>query len=134
MSNTISDTEDIGSFGKRWFIYLIAASIFFTGAYWFLGRTVDVVDNGIVHYEEFQELYNTCQKINTDLCVMKDMPEQDKMFEQFTKSQRVLSLKTNLNRWAQDYNAKSKMLNRSLWKSSTLPYQISVDEFNCYTK
>jgi hypothetical protein len=95
-------------------------------------RTVTTVDNGIVHYEEFQELYNTCEKLNIDLCNMKDLPETDKMFEQFSKAQRVNTIKTNLNRWIEDYNSKSKMWNRSLWKSSALPYQLSTNQFNCY--
>lgn len=113
--------------------------------YWFVGlifvlsmigflcnRTVSAVDNGIIHYEEFQELYNTCTKINTDLCNMKDLPDTDKMFEQFSKTQRMNTLRTNLNMWVEDYNAKSKMWNRSLWKSNSLPYQLTTNQFNCY--
>ena len=62
---------------------------------------------------------------------MKDVPETDPMFSQFSKAQRILSLRTSLNRWIEDYNAKSKMWGRSLWKSNSLPYQLSNQEFNC---
>lgn len=112
-----------------WFIVLIMAV---SAIYWFANRSVQVVDNGIIHYEEFQDLYNTCDKINTDLCNMSSLPENDKMFEQFSKAQRMNTLRTNLNRWVQDYNAKSNMWNRSLWKSKALPYQLDVKQFNCY--
>jgi hypothetical protein len=61
-----------------------------------------------------------------------DLPESDKMFEQFSKTQRINTLKTQLNRWVEEYNAKSKMINHSLWKSSELPYQLNTNQFNCY--
>lgn len=87
--------------------------------------------DAVQNYEEFQEIYNTCSKLNTDLCNMKDLPENDKMFEQFSKAQRVLAIKTQLNRWVEDYNAKSKMWGRALWKSNELPYQLTNEQFNC---
>jgi len=85
-------------------------------------------------YEEFQEIYNTCTKINQDLCNMKELPETDVMFEQFSKAQRVNTLRTQLNRWVEDYNAKSKMWGKSVWKSNELPYQLSNQNFNCNTQ
>ncbi len=118
--------------GKRLIYWFISLLLLVSGIIWFMNRGVKIVDSGIIHYEEFQELYNTCNKINTDLCNMKELPEADKMFEQFSKVQRVNSLKTQLNRWVEDYNSKSKMWNRSLWKSSSLPYQLSTSQFNCY--
>ena len=124
--------KDEVNYGKRILYWFIAVMFIVSGVAWFFSRSVDVVDNGIVHYEEFQELYNTCSKINTDLCNMKELPETDKMFEQFSKAQRVNTLKTNLNRWVEEYNGKSKMFNRSIWKSSSLPYQLQVNQFNCY--
>jgi hypothetical protein len=114
--------------------------------YWFIGvslvlsiggfvihkiREATRIDTAVQNYEEFQEIYNTCTKINTDLCNMKDVPETDPMFSQFSKAQRILTLRTNLNRWIEEYNAKSKMWGRSLWKSNSLPYQLSNQEFNC---
>jgi hypothetical protein len=94
-------------------------------------REATRIDTAVQNYEEFQEIYNTCSKINTDICNMKDVPEIDPMFKDFSKAQRVLALRTNLNRWIEDYNAKSKMWGRSLWKSNNLPYQLSNQEFNC---
>ena len=114
--------------------------------YWFIGISLLIsigafivhkvgeatrIDTAVINYEEYQEIYNTCSKINTDICNMKDVPETDPMFGQFSKSQRILALKTQLNRWVEEYNAKSKMWGRSLWKSSELPHQLSTNEFYC---
>jgi len=90
------------------------------------------VDSAIVNYEDFQTIYNSCQKVNTDLCNMKNLPEKDKMFEQFSKAQRVNALQTKLNQLVEEYNGKSKMFNRSIWKSKDLPYQLDVNQFSCY--
>ena len=91
-----------------------------------------VVNNSFNSYEEFQEIYNSCLKLNTDLCNIKDVPETDKMFDQFSKTQRMIGIKQNLNRWIEEYNGKSKMWNRSMWKSKSLPYQLAISDFNCY--
>jgi hypothetical protein len=87
--------------------------------------------DAVIVYEEYQEIYNTCVKLNTDLCNMKDLPDDDVMFEQFSKAQRINTIQTNLNRWVETYNAKSKMWGRSLWKSNELPYQLTNQQFNC---
>lgn len=119
------------------FLVLIASAVIYTCS---TGTSIvskwvgNSVDNSVVSYEEYQNLYNTCSKLNTDLGNMQAMPENDKSFEQFSKAQRILTIKTNLNRWVEDYNAKSKMINKSLWKSSKLPYQLSVDDFPNYNK
>jgi hypothetical protein len=128
----MEDYKDEKKFAKRiiyWFIGLVV--VLSVGGF-LCTRTVQTIDNGIVHYEEFQEIYNTCTKLNLDLCNMKDLPETDKMFEQFSKTQRVNTIKGQLNRWTEDYNAKSKMFNRSIWKSSALPYELQTNQFNCY--
>lgn len=117
---------------KKLIYWVIAVIMITSGIFWFFGKTTDVADSAIIHYEEFQDLYNTCSKLNTDLCNMKDLPDSDKMFEQFSKAQRLNTIKTNLNRWVEDYNSKSKMWNRSLWKSGKLPYQLNVTDFPCY--
>ena len=87
--------------------------------------------DAVQRYEEYQEIYNTCTKLNTDLCNMKALPDNDPMFEQFSKAQRILAIKTQLNRWVEDYNAKSKMWGRALWKSNELPYQLTNEQFSC---
>jgi hypothetical protein len=109
-------------------VIIILSSIVWGWSNRFAGST----DAGIIRYEEFQEIYNACDKLNTDLCNMKGVPDTDKMFEQFSKIQRILELKTKLNKWVQDYNAKSKMWNRALWKSKSLPYQLTVEQYPCY--
>jgi len=124
--------------GKRLIIWgivivlLVAGFITTCNLVWGTAKKATHIDDGITVYEEFQEIYNTCDKINTDLCNMRGMDEKDKMFEQFSKPQRILTLQTNLNRWVQDYDAKSKMWGRALWKSKKLPFELSVNDFNCY--
>lgn len=94
-------------------------------------REVTKIDSAVINYEEFQEIYNTCYKINTDICNMEDIPSDDPMFSQFSKQQRILALKTQLNRWVEEYNAKSKMWGRALWKSNELPHQLNNKQFIC---
>jgi len=89
-------------------------------------------DDAVINYEQYQDIYTTTKKINTDLCSMRQLPEKDPMFAQFSKTQRINTLKAQLNNWVEDYNSKSKMINRSIWKSNELPYQLSVEQFNCY--
>lgn len=119
---------------KGWIIWVVLLFFAIGGVTWFFSRAEKVADTAFIRYEEFQEINNTCSKLNTDLCNMRELPENDKMFEQFSKAQRINTLKTQLNKWVEDYNAKSKMWNRSMWKSSSLPYQLDVNQFNCYTK
>ena len=123
-----SDTKII----KGWAIW-IAAFLIVVSVITFIGsRMVRTADNGVAHYEEFTTLYQTCQRINTDLCNLNELPATDRQFEQFSKTQQVFTLRKQLNRWVEDYNAKSRMINRSLWKSDDLPYQLSLDQFTCH--
>ena len=117
---------------KKFILWFIVLAFIVGGITWFFNRSGDVANTAIIRYEEFQDTYNTCKKLNTDLCNMAALPETDKMFEQFSKAQRLNTIRTNLNRWVEDYNAKSKMWNHSLWKSNSLPYQLSTSDFNCY--
>ncbi len=123
-------------FGGVGILILISVILFVTGT---VGKGCNQavkathINDATIVYEEFQEIYNTCEKVNVDLCNMQELPADDKMFEQFSKSQRINTLKTTLNRWVEDYNAKSKMWGRALWKSSNLPYELNVKNFNCYT-
>lgn len=89
-------------------------------------------EDAVVNYDNYQEMYNTCQKLNTDLGIIEATPSDDKQFEQFTKNQRLNSIKQNLNRWVEEYNAKSKEIDKNLWKSHSLPYQLSVNDFSNY--
>lgn len=120
--------------GKRLLIWIVALSFVIGGLIWFFNRSERIVTTGIIRYEEFQEIYNTCQKLNTDLSIIQQTPETDRQFEQFTKAQRLNSIKQNLNRWVEDYNAKSKVWTRSMWKSNSLPYRLSVNDFSNYNK
>lgn len=120
--------------GKKviyWFIALVVVTSIIT--FWISkAKEATHINDAVQTYEEFQEIYNTCTKLNTDLCNMKSLDDKDVMFEQFSKVQRVNTIKTQLNKWVEEYNAKSKMWGRSLWKSNQLPYQLQVDQFSCY--
>lgn len=129
----MEDFKEEISFGKKIIYWIIALTILFSviGFAIHKAREATHIDDAVQNYEAYQEIYNTCLKLNTDLCYMKELPEDDKMFEQFSKTQRILAIQTNLNRWVEEYNAKSKMWGRSLWKSNSLPYQLSVYQFSC---
>ncbi len=129
----MSEYNEEVRFFKRIIYWIIGLSIFLSIGGFIIHkmREATKIDTAVQNYEEYQEIYNTCVKINMDICNMKDVPETDPMFSQFSKAQRILALRTSLNRWIEEYNAKSKMWGRSLWKSSTLPYQLSNQEFNC---
>lgn len=60
-------------FIKRIVYWVLGLGFLVSGISFLCNRSVQVVDNGILHYEEFQEIYNSCSKINTDLCNMKNL-------------------------------------------------------------
>lgn len=128
-----NELKDEISFGKKIIYWIIALSVIasIAGFFWTKTKEATHIDDAVQNYEQFQEIYNTCVKLNTDLCNYKDLPENDVMFEQFSKAQRILAIKTQLNRWVEDYNAKSKMWGRGLWRSNSLPKTLSVNDFNC---
>lgn len=119
------------------FLYLILITFLLTvcgiGTCNYFSRKVENTTNAaIVKYEEFQLIYNTCEKLNSDLCNMKSLNEKDVMFEQFSKQQRINTLKGQLDRWINEYNAKSNLITHSLWKSNNLPYQLQSTQYKCY--
>jgi hypothetical protein len=132
--STNQEFKEENKFIKGWIIWLVMLAFLIGGVIWFFNRAEQTIDTAIIKYEEFQDIYNTCNKINTDICNMREMPDNDKSFEQFSKPQRINALKTNLNRWVEQYNANSKKWNHSLWKSKELPYQLDVNQFNCYNE
>jgi len=87
----------------------------------------------ITNYEQFQELYNTCQKLDADLNTICLTPDGDAMFAQFSKGAMIAAKRQQMTRWVQEYNAKSKMVTRNYWKSGSLPYQLSEENFPHYT-
>lgn len=117
------------------FGYVVLGILIFIGL-WVFGKTMffadKVVGNALTNYEEFQEIYNTCQQLNSDLAVIKGIPDTDKMFSQISKQAMLAAKKQTLNRWIEEYNAKSKMWNRNLWKSDKLPYSLNTNDFSNY--
>lgn len=71
-----------------------------------------IMNDALVNYEDFQEMYNAAKKVNTDLGTIRELPPNDKMFDQFSKNSMIVQKKQLLNRWVEEYNAKSKMWNR----------------------
>jgi uncharacterized protein YajQ (UPF0234 family) len=90
------------------------------------------MENAVVSYDEYQDIYNTCLKLNEDLGVMKSTADDDIQFQQISKSQRVTNLKLTLNRWIAEYNSKSKYIDKKYWKSSELPQTLSTNQFSNY--
>lgn len=90
------------------------------------------MENAVITYDEYQDIYTTCEQLNSDLGVIKDTREDDPQFLQFSKQQRINTLKQQLNRWVNEYNAKSKHIDKKWWKSSELPYSLDVNQFPNY--
>lgn len=120
----------------------VILGIVLVSVFGFLGTTCNnaqnqvqdhVINNSFDSYEEFQTIYTTCSQLNTDLGSMRAADAKDPMFSQFSKQDRIMGLKSKLNRWIEEYNAKSNMKNRALWKSKTLPVQLSTDDFKNYS-
>lgn len=116
---------------RYWFLWigtLVAISI----AGFIFTRSVQVVDTGLVRYQEFQEIYNTCESLKTKICNLKDIPDSDTMFQNNpSKAAQINGLRNNLARWVNEYNAKSKLINFNVWKSNNLPYELNVERFDC---
>ena len=90
------------------------------------------MENAVISYDEYQNIYGACQQINSDLKVLKDTPDNDPQFEQFSKAQRINTMKQNLNRWITEYNAKSKHIDKKWWKADNLPQTLSTSLFENY--
>jgi type II secretory pathway pseudopilin PulG len=132
MSEEIDEIKVLFRAYLKWIIGLLAVITLFSVIWFIGGRSVQVADNAIIHYEEFQEIYNSAQAFNQKLCNIKGIKADDAMFKDFSQAAQINGLRNNLTRWIEEYNAKSKMWNRSLWKSNALPYQLSTSDFNCY--
>jgi hypothetical protein len=81
----MEDLKEVTRFGKKIIYWIIGVSIILSVVG--LGvrscKKATHLENAVLVYEEFQEIYNTCSKLNTDLCNMRSLPDNDKMFEQF---------------------------------------------------
>jgi len=117
------------NFIKRNVIWIVLVMMVIVGAGWFATRTSRVIDSAFINYEQFQEIYNTCKKIDVDMGVISGIPDNDPMFASFSKKAVLANKKQQLTRWIEEYNAKSKMWHRGMWKSSSLPYQLDVSQF-----
>jgi hypothetical protein len=129
-----SELRNETNFAKKLIFWVLGLLLLISLIGWGAGWFTKVVnpDTAISNYEEFQEIYNTCQQINTDLFTIRAVADSDRYFASFSKASMVAQKRQKMAYWVEQYNAKSKMWNRSLWKSSTLPYQLSVEQFPNY--
>ena len=111
-------------------LFVICGGFWLINLFFFAANTA--LATAPVRYEEYEELYQTCNQLSQDICNIKDVPATDKMFEQFSKEQRLTALRSKLNRWTTDYNGKSRMITRSLWKSGHLPQTLATTDFACH--
>jgi hypothetical protein len=110
------------------FLILIAL-ILLIGAYFLfkpviLADKVTNTDNIITSYEEFYSLYESCKEVCFNLNVLEQTTEE---VQGFSKAERILALQMRLSNLVKEYNAKSKMKTKNLWKADDLPYQIDVN-------
>lgn len=133
-----NEYRDETRFVKKNLIWIIGLVLILGTIGWVATRASkvaeSVVDNALPNYEEFQEIYNTTQKINSDLGTVRAIDENDRYFASFSKAAMIAAKRQQMTRWVEEYNAKSKMWNRSMWKSSSLPYQLNVQDFSNYEK
>lgn len=129
-----SEFREETKFGKKLLIWVAGFVIVLALIGWIFSRSEKVLDTAFINYEEFQEIYNTTQKINSDLATVREVPDTDPMFANFSKAALISQKRQNMARWVEEYNAKSKMWNRALWKSNSLPYQLNVDDFSRYNR
>jgi hypothetical protein len=126
------EARDEVNFFKKNLIWLIGLILVVSVIGWLMHSSSQVVDTAFINYHDFQEIWNTTQKINSDMGAIKATPDSDKMFEAFSKNAMLNAKRQQLTRWLEEYNAKSKMWDKALWKSSALPYQLSTNDFSNY--
>lgn len=85
----------------------------------------------VERYEEFQSMYNAAEASYQKMCQIERIPADDKMFDLISKAAQLQAQQSILTRWINEYNAKSKMWTRSVWKGGKLPYELSASSFNC---
>lgn len=129
--STYNNTEET-KFFKHILIWVLLVLTLFGLGVAFLNTSANIASTAVVRYEEFQEIYNTCQKINTDLGTIKAVDETDRMFANYSKTAIIVQKRQQLSRWVEEYNAKSRVWTRSMWKSDALPYELNVNMFSNY--
>lgn len=89
--------EDVNFIKKSIFLFTLFLMVV-SGVLWFFTRSTRIIEDAFIKYEDFQEIYNTCFKINYDLDTIKSFPENDKMFSQFSKSAMIAAKKQQMTR------------------------------------
>lgn len=90
------------------------------------------MENAVISYDEYQDIYATCIQLNLDLKVIKETPDTDIQFNLFSKAQQLNTKRQQLNRWISEYNAKSKHIDKKWWKSKDLPQTLTINQFSNY--
>lgn len=120
------ELKDQSNFVKNvitWFV------VFFLIMFSIIGFIYKTNNTGLVSYQECEEMYSTCIKINADIGTLLTIDNNDKMFNEFSKQSMISLKKQQLSRWVEEYNTKSRIINKFIWKSNTLPYQLNVNNF-----
>lgn len=82
----------------------------------------------IQNYENFYTMHNDIKAMAKNVKIAEQ--KYNKAGEA-TKAQAEIEyfgIQQNLNNMISEYNAKSRMITRSLWKAQDLPYQITLEE------
>ena len=113
-------------------LFLIAVGLLIGGIAFCSNRSVSVVDNAFINYEAFHDLYNSIKAIDQKICNHIKIPADDKAYKDLSKAAQITGLRNLMEQRISDYNSKSHQWNRSMWKSSELPYQLEASGFHCY--
>ena len=90
------------------------------------------VQNAVITYDDYQNIYATCNQLNNNLATIEQTPASDPQFANFSKAERINGVKIQLSRWVEEYNAKSAHIDKKWWKSGTLPQTLNVSDFSNY--
>lgn len=99
------------------------------GVHWISkpARLVDKLtepDHIIQSYEEYENMYEACITLCSKISALESSNVND---PEFSTSERLLALQNLLDTRIGQYNAKSRMITKNMWKSKVLPYQLSRD-------
>ena len=75
---------------KNLYLWIIAVVLVLSIGGWVLTRASKAThaEDAVIVYEEYQEIYNTCSKLNTDLCNMKELDEKDSVIRKMEGSNK----------------------------------------------
>lgn len=126
-------SKDFKDFSSWWggVVALIILTGIVFGAYHFFSKPAQLADklttpdHIINSYEWYEESYSAIKNQCTQISILEKSTQ--KSSGGFSTSERILNLKNKLSSQVEEYNAKSRMITKSMWKSPKLPYQIDFN-------